>query len=102
MDRNIINGITAVKRTFPDAQFFVFGSEARSHSSRESDLDICAIFPKLTDDAFTLAAEITSEIRKYLDKALDVVVFDELKFKQRSKEPWTLEYVIQAEGILIT
>ncbi len=101
MDRKIIDGINAVKLIYPDAQFIIFGSEASDSASKDSDIDICVVFPEIKKDSFALAAELSTEIRKYLDRALDVIVIDELNFNKRSREPWTLEHTIKSEGIAV-
>ncbi len=101
MERTIIDGINAVKLKYPDAQFIIFGSEANNSATKDSDIDICVIFPEIKKDSFALAAELSTEIRKYLDRALDVIVVDESNFNKRSKEAWTLEHTINTEGIAV-
>ena len=59
------------------------------------------IFPKIEKDSFLLAAELATEIRKYLDRALDIIVIDEANFDKRSRETWTLEHIIKSEGIAV-
>ena len=46
------------------------------------------IFPKIEKDSFLLAAELATEIRKYLDRALDIIVIDEANFDKHSRETW--------------
>ncbi len=101
MDRKVIEGINAVKLQYPEARFIVFGSEANDTAKIDSDLDICVIFPEMKKDSFELAAEVATEFRKHLDKALDVIVVDESSFSERSNETWTLEYIIKSEGIAV-
>ena len=101
MEGKIIDGIKAVKQRYPEARFIIFGSEANNSATKDSDIDICVIFPELEKDSFVLAAELATEIRKYLDRALDVIVVDELNFDKRSHETWTLEHVIKKKGIAV-
>ena len=101
MKREIINGIKKVKLEYPDAQFIVFGSEANNSANMHSDLDICVVFSKIEKDSFLLAAEVAIEIRKYLDRALDIIVVDKSNYDKRSKESWTLEHRIKAEGVAV-
>lgn len=98
MDKGIINSIREAKKNYPDARFIVFGSEARDMSTAQSDVDICVLFPKLSKDSFELASEILSFLRNHTDRALDLVVLEEHAFSERSKQRWTLEYVIHREG----
>jgi predicted nucleotidyltransferase len=101
MKQKTIDGINAVKRKYPTARFIIFGSAARETATEYSDLDICVVFPKIKQDSFGLAAELATEIRKYLDRALDVIVVDESNFDKRSRETWTLEHMIKLEGIAV-
>ena len=101
MEQKIIDGLKAVKLNYPDARFIVFGSEADNSATKDSDIDICVIFPKVEKDSFLLAAELATEIRKYLDRALDIIVVDEANFDKRSRETWTLEHIIKSEGIAV-
>ena len=101
MEQKTIDGINAVKLIYPVAKFIIFGSEANNSATKDSDLDICVIFPEIEKDSFALAAELAIEIRKHLDRALDVIVMDESNFNKRSQETWTLEHVIKSEGIAV-
>ena len=101
MNQTILRGLRKAKRAFPTVSFVVFGSQARGDDRPDSDLDVCAVFPQLLNDPFVLAAEVRTEIHKYLDIALDVVVSDTDRMKTRGLEQWTLEAAIQKEGIAI-
>jgi len=101
MDPKIIQGLKNAKKAFPQASFIVFGSRIRGNARADSDLDLCAVFPVLTKDPFELAYDVRSEIHKYLDIALDVVICDEPRFKARGREQWTIEHSIAHEGVPI-
>lgn len=101
MTEKIIESIKAVKHFFPKARFIVFGSEARNETNEFSDVDICVLFPSEIDDEFALAAIISSKLRQFLDRPLDIIVLDIDTFETRAKENWTLEYVISHEGIAV-
>jgi predicted nucleotidyltransferase len=99
MNQQILRGLREAKRAFPSASFFVFGSHARGDAHSDSDLDVCAVFPRLTKDPFELAFEVRTEIHKYLDMALDVVISDEGRMATKSQDQWTIEAAIQKEGV---
>jgi len=101
MDAAILAGLQKAKASFPGADLIVFGSQARGSARPDGDLDVCALFPTLTKDAFELAYEVSSEIHRHLDLALDVVVCDQEQFKTRSQENWTLEHQIRSEGVSV-
>ena len=101
MDAAIVVGLQKAKPAFPGADLIVFGSQARGSLRPGSDLDVCALFPTLTKDAFELAYDVSTEIHRHLDLALDVVVCDRQQFNARSQETWTLEYQIRAEGVTV-
>lgn len=101
MDQKIIDGLQNAKKAFPQASFIVFGSQVRGTAGHDSDLDVCALFPVLTKDPFELAYDVRSEIHKYLDIALDVVICDEPRFNSRGKEQWTIEHSILTEGVMV-
>lgn len=101
MNQLILQGLQSAKKAFPEASFIVFGSQARGTAGADSDLDLCAIFPVLTKDPFELAYDVRSEIHKFLDLALDVVICDEPHFKARGHDQWTIEHSIRTEGVSV-
>lgn len=101
MDSMIVSGLQKAKRAFPGVSFIVFGSRAKGTSRPDSDLDVCAVFPELLKDPFELAFEVRSEIHKYLDIALDVVVCDSPGYASRGCEQWTIEHSIEEEGVVV-
>jgi predicted nucleotidyltransferase len=99
MDQRILTGLKNAKKAFPQATFIVFGSQARGTARADSDLDVCALFPVLTKDPFDLAYDVRSEIHKYLDVALDVIICEESQYQSRGQEQWTIEHSIMTEGV---
>ena len=101
MNNNIVQAIEKLKQTFPEARFIVFGSQATGNAVKDSDLDLCAVFPSLSKDPFDLIYDIRVEVRKHLSMAMDIFVLSESDFTSRSHENGSLEHIIAAEGIAV-
>lgn len=101
MEQKIIRGLKAAKAAFPEVSFIVFGSHARGNNRKDSDLDVCALFPEIRKDPFDLAFEVRTEIHKYLDMAIDVIICDQNLYSRRKNEQWSMEYSINREGITV-
>lgn len=101
MNKKIFQAIEKLKQTFPEARFIVFGSQATGNSDKDSDLDLCAVFPSLSKDPFDLIYDIRVEARKHISMAMDIFVLSEPDFSYRSQENGSLEHIIAAEGIAV-
>jgi predicted nucleotidyltransferase len=101
MNSNIVQAIEKLKLTFPGARFIVFGSQATGTANKESDLDLCAVFPSITKDLFDLVYDILVEARKHLSMAMDIFVLSESDYAFRSKENGSLEHIFATEGIAV-
>lgn len=101
MNKNIVQAIERLKQSFPEARFIVFGSQANGNAGKDSDLDLCVIFPLLTKDPFDLIYDIRVEARKYLPMAMDIYVLSEPDYASRSLLSGSLEYIVAAEGIAV-
>lgn len=101
MDKNIVRAIGKLKQAFPEARFIVFGSQATGYAGKDSDLDLCAVFPSLTKDPFDLIYDIRVEARKYLPMAMDIFVLSEPDYASRSQQNGSLEHIIAVEGIAV-
>jgi predicted nucleotidyltransferase len=101
MKAEILKAVEHLKVIYPEAQFIIFGSEANNTALVDSDLDLCVIFYELPKDVFDLAYDIRKIVRKYIDKAVDVIVLDKAVYQNRIKEEWTLEYEISKTGVAV-
>ena len=101
MNKNIVQAIENLKQTFPEARFIVFGSHATGSADKDSDLDLCAVFPSLSKDPFDLIYDIRVEARKSLPMAMDIFVLSESDYTSRSQGNGSLEHIIAAEGIAV-
>ena len=102
MNEDIVQAIQKLKQAFPEARFIVFGSQATGNTNKDSDLDLCAVFPSLSKDPFDLIYDIRVEARKYLSLAMDIFVLSEPDFTTRSQQNGSLEYIIATEGIAVS
>ena len=79
----------------------MFGYQATGNADKDSDLDLCAVFPSLSKDPFDLIYDIRVEARKHLSMVMDIFVLSEPDFTSRSQENGSLEHIIAAEGIAV-
>ena len=50
-DKKVVSQFaSAVRRKYPTAQVWAFGSRARGNATNESDLDVCVVVDKLNDE----------------------------------------------------
>jgi len=83
------------------SKIFVFGSYAYGKTKDESDLDLCVI----TDLSKTRKIELMREIRRELIHdyliPIDILIYDNKEFEERSALQNTLEHQILNQGILV-
>ena len=81
------------------ARVVVFGSYARGDAREDSDLDLLVIEPELTDKT-----EEYLRLRSAIGRigiGVDLLLFSEAEFSERSQVPGTLPYWAAREGKLL-
>lgn len=81
------------------ARVFVFGSYARGDAKEDSDLDLLVIEPKLADKAEEYL-RLRSAIGR-IGVGVDLLLYSEAEFTERSQIPGTLPYWAAREGKLL-
>lgn len=90
-----------IAKKFSTRKIFLFGSYAYGKPQFESDLDICIITDLGNKRKIELIRDIRREINLYFQIPIDILLYDNNEFNERSIHPATLEYKILKQGILI-
>ena len=80
-------------------QIFLFGSYAYGKPSEESDIDLCTIADLSSKRKIDVMREIRRESLNVIPNALDILVYLEDEFRERSHLGSTLEHKILTDGI---
>ena len=88
-----------VKKKHNAKKVILFGSKARGHLEKDSDIDLCIIIEEPKKRRIEIAREVRRDLRNYISAPLDVLVYDEKDFNERASLGITMEASIQKEGI---
>ncbi len=88
-----------VKKKYNVKKVILFGSKARGHLEKDSDIDLCFIIENPTKRRIEIAREVRKELRNYISAPLDVLIYDEKSFNERAALGITMEASILKEGI---
>lgn len=99
-DRKILTSFAQIVRSaFPDAKIWAFGSRARGTATKESDLDVCVVIDKLTDDSDKKVIDSAWEIGFENDVVISTVTYSREEFDHGSCASSPLVTSIKADGI---
>ncbi len=99
--QNEINSvINTILKKFKARKVFLFGSYAFGTPTSDSDLDLCIIADLGGKRKLDFIRDIRREISITLDGPLDILLYSEDEFNQRSSLQNTLEYKIAKYGKL--
>lgn len=82
-------------------KIFLFGSYAYGKPGYESDLDICIITKSNGKRKIDMIRDIRREIRVRFDMPIDILLYEDREFEERSALPNTLEHKILENGTLV-
>ena len=99
VDREAI--VRAISAAVKPRRIILFGSKARGDSKPDSDTDICVIVDRLERKWIDTSIAIRDELYKESIGAIDLVLFEENSFNERSVFRSTFEHVISDEGVLL-
>jgi len=86
---------------FGAKQIFLFGSHASGKAARESDIDLCVITDLKNKRKIDLIREIRRELIDLISSPLDILVYNEDEFIERTRLRNTLEHKIMNDGIKV-
>jgi uncharacterized protein len=99
-DREIFDIFVAhVRRRFPDARLWAFGSRARGGAAWDSDFDICVVLDALDRGADKALSNIAWEVGFAHDRVITVIPFSREEFERGPFSESTLVETIRREGI---
>jgi uncharacterized protein len=90
-----------VAKKIRTSRIFIFGSYADGQQGYDSDLDLCVITDLGNRRKIELIREIRREIMKDYPISIDILVYDNKEFAERSMHQNTLEHKILNQGILV-
>lgn len=85
----------------PASSIILFGSQVNGIPTKDSDIDICVITHDQKKRKLQILREIRKTISPILSLPIDILVYHENEFAERSILPTTLEFKIQQEGIKV-
>jgi len=92
-------GITS---KYSDAQVILFGSFARGEQTKDSDIDICVVVPKITTRRLDMIVDmrtIISKVNKMFPVDLVLNTFEE--FEACENNQTRMQYAVKNEGIIL-
>jgi len=90
-----------IAKKFSTKKIFLFGSYAYGKPESESDLDFCIITDLGDKRKIDIIRDIRREINANFQIPIDILLYDNNEFNERSIHQNTLEYKILKQGILI-
>jgi predicted nucleotidyltransferase len=81
-DEKILSQFAAdVRKEFPAAKIWAFGSRVRGDATEESDLDVCVVVDKLDDESDSAIMEIAWQIGFKNDVVISTVTYSNEEFE---------------------
>ena len=81
-DKKIFNQfISEVRKKFPDARIWAFGSRVKGDATFESDLDVCVVVEKLDDESDSTIMNIAWQIGFENDSIISTVTYSKEEFE---------------------
>lgn len=96
--------VRSIKSKFPESKVILFGSYARGDYSKDSDLDICVLVPKITKNLLEMKGDIRAVIRDIIydcGLSFDLKLYSHQEFNEKIKSPNEFAYNIHKEGLVL-
>jgi uncharacterized protein len=88
-----------VRRVYPKARVWAFGSYARGVATPESDLDVCVVIPQMRPDDRLAVSDMAWEVGFARDLHISTIVVSERDFDQGPVSASPLFDAVRNEGI---
>lgn len=99
-DRNILNQFTErIRRHFPGARIWAFGSRVRGIAAWDSDLDVCIVLDHVDNKIDGLVRDIAWEVGFEKDLVISTIVLDSDQFENGPMSESSLVDNILREGL---
>jgi predicted nucleotidyltransferase len=93
--------VNKLKEKFNVRQIFIFGSQVYGKPDEESDIDLCVITDLNNKRKIDIVREMRRELIDLISNSLDILVYSEKEFNERTGLRSTLEYKILMDGIKV-
>ena len=87
---------------FGISKVFLFGSYAYGNPKSGSDIDLCLVTKLGGKRKIDLLHDMRLEISNSFQSPIDLLIYEDSEFEERSAIKSTLEYKILKEGVLIS
>ena len=109
MDERIVSPVDAATQSVVDRivryrqpkRVILFGSRGRGDPRQDSDIDLCVIYDKMGKPNVEVMQELYLDLFKHMPHPVDLVVYDEAVFVERSNRRNSFESVIATEGVIV-
>ena len=109
MDSQAVSRIDAETRSIVDRivmyrkpkRVILFGSRGRGNAREDSDVDLCVLYESLGKQNVDVMEELYLDIFGHMPYPVDLVVYEEASFIDRSKRQNSFESIIDAEGVTV-
>ena len=92
--------VERVRRVFPEARIWAFGSRARGDASAESDFDVCVVIRDVERDAKARVQRMAWEVAFEHGLVITALCYDEAEFTQGPRAASPLVRTILKEGVV--
>jgi len=89
----------AIRREFPDAKIWAFGSRVNGHATTESDLDVCVVLDNLQPMTRTRISDIAWEVGLDADVVISTIAFSREHFESGPASANPLVHAILNKGV---